>query len=128
MGTHIQIGTRTLDFLRFPNRPAKLRVVRVDNVLVGVDEKGRLYSTQWLGNVAYLGESSRLEASLVCCERLGLLTADEVSERRERVRAASVARDRNWAAKDLKKSLKTLGLKPTKAQEQAITDAIAVAP
>lgn len=95
------------------------RVVRIDRVVVAVDEKGQIYSTQVLSCCAYVF-GANMEATLKGVQRLGLLSAKAAKQHNDMVALMAAKDERRWAANTIANVAKTLGLKLTNAQLGAI--------
>lgn len=116
-----------LRFEPFPTKPVNLaKMVRIgERVVVAVDERGRVFSTQVLKGVSYsLGSSSSLDSTLEGCIRLGVLSAAAVRAHRAHNEKIGKERLDQSYAHQLGASLRALGLKPSKLQHAAAVKAL----
>lgn len=95
------------------------RVVRVDGILVAVDEKGRIYSSQVDAHCAY-SFGCDFESTLRGLLRLRMLSKAAVKQHHDLWVLRQIKRDRKQAANLLEQHVRTLGLKLTNAQRGAI--------
>jgi hypothetical protein len=120
----IQSTVDDVEALRFHLMPSRKKVamvagVRVERTHVFVDAAGRVYSTQVLDSCYYtLG--SNLDNTLEGCRILGLLTKEAVAKHLADSAAVRAKRDRIYAAEIIAEAVKTLGIKLTRAQAEAV--------
>lgn len=98
-------------------------VYRTANTAVVVSKLGRIYSSSVTARRYYVSTSGALDATLDALAKLGVLTDAAVKEHRDDQQQRRVKRDRSYAAEDIFRCAKDLGLKLTKAQLAAIAKA-----
>lgn len=114
-----------LRFLPIGVKPFKVtRAVRVDNVVVFLDDRGRIYSSEVSDRVSYSIGFKGLQKTFAACVKLGVLTAAAVREHKDHTTLEAARRDRSYAAQSLGNAARELGLKLTKAQRRRAVGAI----
>lgn len=109
-------GDENLWIEPFPTKPIDGKIVRVDRTMVGVDKKGKLYSTQVDRGVSY-SIRSNMESTFKGLVKLKVLKAADVRAHEAYRKEINDRRDREYASEYILKNAKEAGIKLTPVQE-----------
>jgi hypothetical protein len=93
-------------------------------VIVGTDAAGRIYSSEVSSNLSLGGAVDSYNATFRGLVKLGLISAESLKRQQAVLEERARRRDREYAAKELARSARRLGIKLTKAQHQAAVTAL----
>lgn len=95
------------------------RVVRVDRIHVGVDDKGRVFSSQVDKAFSY-GLLSNFESTFKGLVKLGVISKADIKLHEDHRKKVDKERREQWAAESIEEQVKELGLFLTPKQKARI--------
>jgi hypothetical protein len=112
---------RALTFEPFPTKPVVgLKMVRVNNTLVGVDSKGIIYTNRVGAKAAYMGDPGNFNEVWSCVVKLRAVPASVIAEHTKIQKARSKARELQWKSKEILSAAEGAGITLTKVQREKL--------
>lgn len=97
-------------FNPLPVKPTTVtKAVRTNDVIVLIDEKGRIYTSQ-ASHRRYWVEIERFDSTVQGLIKMGLLTDNAVAEHKAAQKVEEEARTRHYAARELLEAAETLAI------------------
>ena len=118
---HVMSSEREIDKLRFrpfPTKPIDVKLVRADNVLIGIDKKGRIYTNSRAGldGSFVLGKWPWTESLMKSLVSMGVISQETSDRHLAAAERVEIERDRRDAFRELAEISKKFGVKFTDAQ------------